>query len=158
MTRNGIVLVSMTLLIAACCFMAEGEPTATPCPPATTPERSMPAEAALLRGELAANGVTALEVSAIGMQNCPDIPTADTVSWFTVRIEMDDLTDKTRQGEIVAAVIRSAAAWPHTAVWMGFRDGDDSVGFNFRVARGQELLDQGLTGAPLVDALQTREE
>ena len=93
--------------------------TATACPPATTPERSMPAEAAQVEGDLAARGVKVRRVGATGFVMCPPYTQKPTnVSWLTIEVTVDDAGDREAAGRMMEKVMAMLEKWPAVQVQM----------------------------------------
>jgi hypothetical protein len=131
-------------------------PTTTPCPPAPTPERSMPAEARMVLAQLEQNAISGAQVGATGIQNCPTIPTADTVAWFDIRIPVDDLNDTAYLGNVLAVVQESTSEWPEAGLHLVFwQVNDPDQSFRLRVT-GQMIKNRrasGLSGAELYNSI-----
>lgn len=132
-------------------------PTATPCPPASTPERSMPALAQTLEARLNDAGLTGMQVYATGFQNCPQIAEADYPVWFHITIPVDDVTDTATLGALTAQVLPPLADWPSVVLYLIFEDSTDRVSVPFQIQTGLDLLDQNVTGQTLLEQLQNQQ-
>jgi len=162
MTRLALatLITILVSLLGACCAVTDWIPapaqtsTATPCPPASTPERSMPAEAAVLRAALEAQGVLGASVYAIGMQNCPGLP-AESVAWFEIRMSVDDVTDNTRAGELAEAITRAAAPdWPTVTIHLRLTDSRANRFIPFRMQDALAARQDQLHGQDFLHMVQ----
>jgi hypothetical protein len=135
MTPNRLLAGSLILLTAWMSACSSGQPdlagnastpapgpppaTATACPPVTTPERSMPDEAAQVEGDLAARGVQVRRVSAIGFVMCPPYTQEpEDVSWLIVEVTVDDAGDREAVGRMMEKVMAMLEKWPAVQVQM----------------------------------------
>jgi hypothetical protein len=135
MTPNRLLagsLILLTALMSACGGQPDlagnasppapgPQPTSTPtaCPPVTTPERSMPAEAAQVEGDLAARGVKVRRVTAIGFVMCPPFTQRPKdVSWLIIEVAVDGAGDREVIGRMMEKVMAMLEKWPVVQVQM----------------------------------------
>ncbi len=158
----------LTALMSACGGQSDLAPTpgpqpvsatATACPPVTTPERGMPAEAALVEGDLAARGVKVRRVGAIGFVMCPPYtqkPKA--VSWLTIEVTVDDAGDRAAVGRMMEKVLAMLEKWPAVRVEMILYGATGPAtppvrSFSFTRTQIDAARRGNLKGAALLDAL-----
>jgi len=133
--------------------------TATACPPQTTPERGMPAEAALVEGDLAARGVKVRRVSAIGFVNCPPYTQKPKdVGWLIIEVTVDDVGNREAIGRMMEKVMAMLEKWPVSQVEMILYEATGSGTpparrFFFTKAQIDAARRRNLKGAALLDAL-----
>jgi hypothetical protein len=133
--------------------------TPTSCPPATTPERGMPAEASLVKADLAQRGVNVKQVSAIGFVMCPPYsqkPKA--VSWLTIEVTVDDLGNREAIGQMMEKVLAMLEKWPAVQVNMILYEATGTSTparhtFSFTKTQIDDVRQRDLKGAALLDAL-----
>jgi hypothetical protein len=152
----GASWVGLELFDAEPAPLVAGTPSATPCPPATTPERYMQAESQQVQAALAGLDALIVRVSATGIQHCPGLP-AEEVAWFSVDITVNELPDDAALVQIVERVAAAVAAyWPETPVWLTVHTpGRDAerYSYTFTARELDTLRSQGVTGRALLEAL-----
>ena len=170
MTPNRLLsasLILLTALVAACGGQPEltstpgPQPTSTPtaCPPVTTPERSMPAEAAQVEGDLAARGVKVRRVGATGFVMCPPYTQKPKeVSWLTLEVTVDDAGDRAAIGRMMEKVMAMLEKWPAVQVQMILYETTGPAtppvrSFSFTKTQIDAARRGNLKGAALLDAL-----
>ena len=137
------------------------QPSSTPtdCPPVTTPERGMPAEAAQVEGDLAARGVDVRKVTAIGFVNCPPYTQRPKdVSWLIIEVTVDDAGNREAIGRMMEKVMAMLEKWPVSQVEMILYETTGSGTpparhFFFTKTQINAARRGALKGAALLDAL-----
>ena len=133
--------------------------TATACPPVTTPERGMPAEAAQVEGDLAARGVKVRRVGAIGFVMCPPYTqNPKDVSWLTIEVTVDDAANREAIGQMMEKVLAMLEKWPVVRVELILYEATGPAtpparSFSFTKTQIDAARRGNLKGAALLDAL-----
>ncbi len=134
-------------------------PTSTACPPPTTPERGMPAEASMVEADLTRRGVNVKRVSAIGFVVCPPYSQKPkSVSWLTIEVTVADLGNRDAIGQMMEKVLAMLEKWPAVQVNMILTEATGTATpashyFSFTKTQIDDARQRGLKGAALLAAL-----
>jgi hypothetical protein len=127
--------------------------TATPtrCPDSSTPERGMPTLTQHLETALTRQGINVVTLSVIGLSNCPGETPAP--GWWQLTIAVSAKVDAEELGKLTAIVLE-AIPQPSGMLYLTFKSAKrESISLDCRVSDGKKLIQQGLTGKTLFEAL-----